>query len=81
MPTYNIHEAKTHFSRLVERAAKGEALIIAKAGRPLAKLVPLDAPDTGAVRRRGFMAGRIAVPADFDEMGAGEIERLFNGAR
>ena len=44
MQTVNIHEAKTHFSRLVDEAAAGEEIIIAKAGKPMAKLVPLDAP-------------------------------------
>jgi prevent-host-death family protein len=75
--TINIHEAKTHLSRLVEQAAKGEPFVIAKAGRPVVKVVPLDAPVAGQVRRLGFMAGRIAVPDDFDRMGSSEIERLF----
>jgi prevent-host-death family protein len=79
METVNIHEAKTHLSRLVERAAQGEAFIIAKAGKPLVKVVALDTPAPGAVRRLGFMAGEIAVPEDFDRMGAAEIERLFGG--
>lgn len=77
METVNIHEAKTHLSRLVERAAKGESFIIAKAGKPLVKVVALDAPEPSARRRLGFMSGEIAVPDDFDEMGRGEIERLF----
>jgi prevent-host-death family protein len=77
--TINIHEAKTHLSRLVEQAAKGEPFVIAKAGRPVVKVVGLDAPVSGQVRRLGFMAGRIAVPADFDRMGSSEIERLFGG--
>lgn len=77
MHTVNIHEAKTHLSRLVEQAAKGEPFIIAKAGRPLVKVVPLSAPEAGQVRRLGFMAGQIRVPEDFDRMGGAEIERLF----
>lgn len=77
MRTFNIHEAKTHLSRLVEQAAKGESFVIAKAGKPLVKVTPLDAPATGERRRLGFMAGEIEVPEDFDRMGAGEIERLF----
>ena len=77
MRTINIHEAKTHLSRLVEEAAKGEPFIIAKAGRPLVKVTPLDAPTGSDIRRVGFMAGEIAVPDDFDEMGRNEIERLF----
>jgi prevent-host-death family protein len=77
MRTVNIHEAKTHLSRLIEGAAKGEPFVIAKAGKPLVKVVPLDAPVTGEARRLGFMTGQIAVPDDFDRMGADEIEHLF----
>lgn len=79
MQTVNIHEAKTHLSRLVDQAAKGEPFIIAKAGRPLVKVMPLDAPTAGQVRRLGFLAGEIAVPDDFDRMGSAEIEHLFEG--
>jgi prevent-host-death family protein len=79
MHTVNIHEAKTHLSRLVEQAAKGEPFVIAKAGKPLVKVMPLDAPVAGQVRRLGFMEGRIVVPDDFDRMGSSEIERLFGG--
>ena len=77
MLTVNIHEAKTHLSSLLERAAKGEPCIIAKAGKPLVKVVPLDAPETGHASRLGFMAGQIEVPDDFDRMGGSEVERLF----
>ena len=79
MRIVNIHEAKTHLSRLVDQAAKGDPFVIAKAGKPLVKVVPLDAPTAGQVRRLGFMAGQIAVPDDFDRMGSAEIERLFHG--
>lgn len=79
MRTVNMHEAKTHLSRLVEQAAKGETFIIAKAGKPLVKVMPLDAPTRAQVRRLGFMAGQIAVPDDFDRMGSAEIARLFGG--
>ena len=79
MQTVNIHEAKTHLSRLVEQAAKGEPFVIAKAGKPLVKVMSLDTPVGGKVRRLGFMAGRIVVPDDFDRMGSAEIERLFGG--
>ena len=77
----NIHEAKTHLSRLIDRAAKGEPFIIAKAGKPMVKVVPLETPAAGRVRRLGFMAGQIAVPDDFDRMGEAEIERLFGISR
>ena len=81
MRTVNIHEAKTHLSRLVDRAAKGEPFIIAKAGKPLVKVVPLDAPPAGEVKRLGFMAGQISVPDDFDTMFADEIEKEFYGEK
>lgn len=77
MRTVNIHEAKTHLSRLVEAAAKGEAFVIARAGKPLVKVTALDAPEAAAQRRLGFLAGRIAVPEDFDRMSAAEIAAAF----
>jgi prevent-host-death family protein len=79
MRTVNMHEAKTQLSRLVEQAAKGEAFIIAKAGKPLVKVVPLDAREAAIPRRLGFLAGEITVPDDFDRMGQDEIERQFRG--
>jgi prevent-host-death family protein len=77
MRAVNIHEAKTHLSRLIEEAVKGEPFIIAKAGKPLVKVVPLDSPSGTPQRRLGFMAGKIKVPRDFDRMGSAEIEKLF----
>jgi prevent-host-death family protein len=79
--TVNIHEAKTHLSKLVEQASHGEAFIIAKAGKPVVKVTALAAPAGDQVRRLGFMAGQISVPDDFDRMGTedNEIERLFAG--
>jgi antitoxin (DNA-binding transcriptional repressor) of toxin-antitoxin stability system len=77
MNTVNIHEAKTHLSRLVDQAAKGDSFIIAKAGKALVKVTALDTPAQGAERRLGFMAGQISVPDDFDHMGQAEIEQLF----
>ena len=79
MHTVNIHEAKTQLSRLIERAARGEPFIIAKAGKPLVKVTALDAPDSPPKRRRGFLAGQITVPSDFDRMDAEAIEALFSG--
>ena len=81
MLTVNIHEAKTHRSRLVDRSARGEPFVIAKAGKPLVKVTALDAPFGGQVRRLGFMTGQVAVPEDFDRMGDAEIEELFCGDR
>ena len=77
MLTVNIHEAKTHLSRLIEQATKGEPFIIAKAGKPLVKVMPLAAPEHGQVKRLGFMAGQISIPEDFDRMGSTEIAQLF----
>lgn len=77
MHTVNIHEAKTQLSRLIEQVVKGDSFIIAKAGKPLVKVVRLDAPTPEKIRRLGFMAGGISVPDDFDRMGSGEIEQLF----
>jgi len=79
MRTVNIHEAKTHFSRLVNAAANGETVVVARAGKPLAKLTALDQPAAGARRRIGFMRGQITVPDDFDTMGAADIVAMFNG--
>jgi prevent-host-death family protein len=77
MRTVNIHAAKTHLSKLVDQAARGEPFVIAKAGKPLVRVTAVDAPSAGQVRRLGFMAGQIAVPDDFDRMGSAEIARLF----
>jgi prevent-host-death family protein len=74
--TVNIHEAKTHLSRLIDGAAKGEPFVIAKAGKPMVKVTAVDAP-SHTVRRTGFLRGRIKVPDDFDRMGSKEIEELF----
>jgi prevent-host-death family protein len=79
MRIFNIHEAKTHLSRLIEQAVEGEPFVIAKAGKPLVKVVPVDAADVGTTPRIGFLAGEIAVPDDFDQMGRDEIETLFGG--
>lgn len=75
MNTVNIHEAKTQLSRLVDRAARGEAFVIAKAGKPLVKVSAVDAP--AEPKRLGFLKGEIEVPDDFDRMGEREIAALF----
>ena len=77
MQTYNIHDAKTHLSKLVEMAARGESFVIAKAGKPMMKVIALDTPESSQMKRFGFMAGQIKVPDDFNTMGAGEIQSLF----
>jgi prevent-host-death family protein len=78
MSAFNIHEAKTQLSRLVDQAANGKPFVIAKAGKPLVKVMALDAP--AAPQRLGFLTGEIDVPDDFDTMGAETIAALF-GAR
>jgi prevent-host-death family protein len=75
MVTVNIHEAKTHLSKLVDRAAKGEPFVIARAGKPLVKVTAIEAPPMP--KRLGFLKGEIAVPDDFDRMGEAEIAVLF----
>jgi len=79
MQTINIHEAKTQLSRLVEEAASGKPFIIAKAGKPMVKVIALDAPTGKRMRRLGFLRGEISVPKDFNQMGRKEIEQLFGG--
>jgi prevent-host-death family protein len=78
MRTVDIHEAQTDLSSLVEEAAKGEPFIIAKAGKPLVKVVAVDAPASHEARRLGFLQD-IKVPDDFDHMGEVEIGSLFGG--
>lgn len=80
MQQINIHEAKTHLSRLVEQAAKGEPFVIAKAGKPMVTVIPY-APPPDPENRIGFMAGRIEVPADFDSLGKEEIAAMFEGEK
>lgn len=77
MKPINIHEAKTHLSRLVERVQGGEEFLIAKAGRPVARLVPLEAAASSV--KTGGLRLRTPLPADFDTMFAEEIETLFSG--
>jgi prevent-host-death family protein len=75
----NIHDAKTHFSRLVDEVAAGETVIIAKAGRPVVQLVPLPAIAPAKKSLIGFMRGRITVPDDFETMFQDEIIAMFEG--
>lgn len=81
MLTVNIHDAKTQLSKLVEQAAQGEAFIIAKAGKPMVKVIPLEPAESGTACRLGFMAGEFFVPDDFDQMGSSEIVNLFAGSK
>ena len=81
MRSVNIHEAKTHLSRLVNAAANGEPFIIARAGKPMVKVMAIEAPDAGPKRRLDFLAGQFQVPADFDQMGQKEIEEMFEAGK
>jgi prevent-host-death family protein len=75
MTEVNIHEAKTHLSRLLARVAAGEEVIISKAGRPIARLVPIRARK--AKRVPGQDEGRIWISGDFDEPLPPEVQSLF----
>jgi len=77
MQTINIHEAKTHLSRLLEQVAVGEEIVIAKAGKPIARLVPLEAPPKK--RQLGLLKGKLNVPDDFDAPLTDDELTLFEG--
>lgn len=77
MRTIDIDEARAQLSRLVDQAAKGETFIIARAGKPLVKVLALDASATQ--RRFGFLKGKIKIPDDFDRMGEDDIASRFEG--
>ena len=74
---YNLYEAKTSLSRLVDRAANGEEIILSKSGRPLAKLVPFRRP--ALPRRPGGWEGRMRIAEDFDEPLPEAIQAGFEG--
>lgn len=78
MRQVNIHEAKTHLSRLVEDAARGDEIIIAKAGKPIARLVAINAEDTP--RPRGLLRDRIWIADDFDAPLPEDIVQSFEGS-
>lgn len=79
MGIVNIHEAKTHLSRLIARVMNGEELIIAKAGKPVVKMSAYEVEKT-VPKRIGFLKDEeILVPSDFDRMGQDEIEEMFGG--
>lgn len=78
MTVINIHEAKTHLSRLIEQVRAGTQVVIAKAGTPLVKITAIDAP--AQHQRIGFLAGAISVPDDFDRLGSDAIAAMFDGA-
>lgn len=77
MQTINIHEAKTHLSRLVDEVVAGEEVVIAKAGKPMAKLIPF-IPATKK-RKLGLLAGKLSVPDDFDAPLPDDVLASFEG--
>ena len=77
--TVNIHEAKTHLSRLVEQAAKGREFVIAKAGKPMVRVVPIEAPPV--LRALGFLAGQGNIEADVKAAFAEDIDAMFTAGR
>ncbi len=82
MRTINIHAAKTHLSRLVEEVAAGEPFVIAKAGKPMAQVIPISAPKKKAKKRIGLMKGAYTLPDNFEEIDKQldkEIEEMFYG--
>ena len=79
MHTVTLHDAETKLAQLVEQAARGEAFIISKSGRPMVKVIPFNTLSENTTRL-GFMAGEISVPEDFDRIGSSEIASLFDGS-
>jgi prevent-host-death family protein len=77
MPTVNIHEAKTNFSRLVDAAASGEEIVIAKAGKPAARLVPIER--VKVTRRFGGLKGKVRIAEDFDAPLPDDVIAAFEG--
>lgn len=77
MSTVNIHKAKTHFSRLIEDVKEGNEVVIAKAGEPVAKLVPINPKKP--VRKPGFLKGRINIADDFDATLPADVLNAFEG--
>jgi prevent-host-death family protein len=78
MQSFNIHEAKTHLSKLLEKVAAGEEVIISRAGKPVAKLVPIDAKQSGK-RKLGLLKGKIWIDPDFDSPLPEDILSAFEG--
>jgi prevent-host-death family protein len=82
MRTINIHQAKTHLSRLVDEAEQGESFIIAKAGKPKVVVTRISTPDAPKQRRIGFMKGMFTLPGNYEEIDKEldqEIEKLMLG--
>ena len=82
MRQVNMHEAKTHLSRLVEEAAAGDGFLICKAGKPMVRVTPIAHPEASTPRHRrlGLLEGQCSVPDDFDHLNSNAIADLFEGA-
>lgn len=76
MKTINVYAAKTHLSHLIDEAAAGEEIIIARAGKPVAKIIGLGKPK----RKLGLLKGQWTVPDDFDAPLPEEVLKSFEGA-
>ncbi len=77
MEIVNMHEAKTRLSQLVDKAAKGEPVVIARAGKPVARVTAIDSPEADQQKRTGFLEGEFSIPEDFDRMGEDAIAEMF----
>ena len=78
MKLVNVHEAKTHLSRLLDEVSQGREVTIAKAGKPVARLVPVESPRP--TRSPGFLRGRIRIADDFDAPLPDDVQSSFEGA-
>jgi prevent-host-death family protein len=79
METVNIHEAKTHLSRLIQKAVDGEPFIIAKAGKPMVTVSAVPKEQPGGKRKLGFLKGKVTTPKDFKAFARDEIDEMFFG--
>ncbi|HEX4180526.1 MAG TPA: type II toxin-antitoxin system Phd/YefM family antitoxin [Caulobacteraceae bacterium] len=79
MTTVNIHAAKTHFSKLIDQVAAGEEIIIAKAGKPVARLTAFEPATEKPKRRLGTLAGRAVIPDNFDDPLPDDVLDAFEG--
>jgi prevent-host-death family protein len=77
----NMHEAKTNLSRLVEKVAQGESVVIARAGKPVVRMVAVEASVSIKKKRIGFLSGHVTVPNAqvFNDLGIDEIAEMFGG--
>ena len=77
METVNMHEAKTRFSKLVAKVERGETIAIARAGKPVARVVPIESAPP-ALQRVGLLKGQGSVPENWKDLGRAEIEQMFS---